>query len=324
MKYLPNIIYKNALVVVFSMASFAGIAQNDTLGKQQSIVVSNNWIKQLYQVNNNDEKVALLQLLETYLGIDTLPKIQKADAQLIVMNPMFIDLDSDGIVEMIGHFGRNSLNCLLVVCKQFGNQWKIIYTEPVQNFYDEPELYVANNFGNNKTFYTRVLYDRGSGIYQDAFHFYKIINGKVENVLQLINKSHLIGWGSLIDYQIQLQLKINAATKDEIIATYDYRFAPEAIYVDGISLEEYEHIYFIQDKQSIYFEWNPNTLRYEMQEGSDEQSLTKKKYEYFWSYGNSKKFIEAFQFEFNQLKSNGTHQQKRLLKEYLEMIENEN
>lgn len=235
---------------------------------------------------------------------------------------MFVNLDSDPLEEMIGLFGWSENDPTLAVFKKIDDSWYLIYYEPFYMFYNSPELQVANIFSANKTFYIRWLNERGSGIYSDSYHFYKLINSKVYHCLELIHEARISGWGLYLNQTVEMNFKFNCATADELWVTYNYNFFPGAVYENDAPWERHEDISLVKgDNDGVNYQWDTHSFTYRPQFYTfSKGNLTEQKISCFGSFGNDTLFVKAFDYEIKQTLDKGTEEQKKLLKKYLDIV----
>lgn len=238
------------------------------------------------------------------------------------LNPMFVNLDEDADEEMIALYGWSESSPVMLVFDRYNDEWFLIYQEPYYMWYAKPVLNVANSFGPNKTFYFRWLNDRGSGIYSDSYHFYKLINGVVYHSLGLVNESHLYGWGKFLNQKISMSFSFNGIMGDEIWVSYNYSYFAGPVLNGDVSWDSHTDIPFAQKEVGVNFKWNGYTDMYEPEFYEyDSTGLNAEKLACLQELCNDTLFVKAFQYEINQTLQEGTDQQKKLLKQYLERVE---
>ena len=211
---------------------------------------------------------------------------------------------------------------VLLVFKKFGNDWYLLYYEPFYMHYNPPELYIANNYSPNKTFFIRQLHGRGSGIFQDAYHFYKLIDGRVYPCLGLLNEVGIYGWGLLLNQDINTDFKFNDSSSDELFVTYNYRFFLDQYHEDfPWRNSDLSDISFVKGKSSIKYLWDNSEKIYKpYYDNHSPDSLTEEKIQCFLSAGDDELFIKAFGHEINKTLENGTEDEKKVLKWYIDSL----
>ena len=315
---------RNIIVLLFAIITFTHCkVQNNTEAEDIGIKVPTEWIEKLRTLDYTKNNRSLLIEFEKFIGSDTLSDSKAYYKNLGMLNPLFVNLDDDPLDELIGLFGWSDSDMTLAVFKNVNDSWFLIYFEPIYMFYVAPELIVANNFSANKTFYIRQLYHRGSGVYCDAYHFYKIINNKVYPCLSLINKAQIFGWGVFLNQKVEMEFSFNCANADELWVMYDYNFFPGAVYENDVPWEGHEDIPFVKGSNGINYSWDSTTFSYQPQFYNRQDALTEDKIACFGDFGNDTLFIKAFDYEIKQTLEKGTDKQKKILKIYLDFVEKE-
>lgn len=300
------------------------VAQTNTTDRNVKIKIPTEWIGKLRNYDYKENNLTLLIQFESFIKPDSLAgskAFSREDGS--ILNPMFVNLDSDMNDELIGLFGWNEEEPILAVFKMIGKDWYLLYHEPFYMFYNSPELQVVNNFSANKTFYIRWLYERGSGIYCDAYHFYKLIDNKVYPCLALINRAHILGWGLYLNQMVEMKFKFNCANADELWVTFDYNFFPGAVYESDVSWEGHEEISFVKGDYGLSYRWDTTTFTYRPHFYNSPDDLTEEKISCFGAFGNDTLFVRAFDYEIEQTLEKGTAEQKKLLQKYLDIVKSD-
>jgi hypothetical protein len=295
-------------------------SQKDTNETDLKIKIPTKWIEKLRKYDYKENNVALLKEFEEFIKPNILTNNHGKDKLQARLNPMFVDLDNDAEEELILLMGWTNYEPTLTVFKKINCSWYLIFMEDFMEFYDEPELQISNNYSPNKTFYIHCLYERGSGIYCDGYHFYKLINNKVSPCLVLVNHAHILGWGLYLNQIVNMSFNFNSATADEIRVRYEYNFFPGAVYEDDVPWEaDHEDIPFVKGVCRTSFYWNDTTFTYKPETNYNKAE----KIACFGNFGNDTLFVKAFAYEIQQTLQNGTKEQKRLLQNYLDIVEKE-
>jgi hypothetical protein len=286
------------------------------------IKVPTEWINKLRNYNYKQNNLTLLTEFEGFIKPDSLAgskELSHEDGG--ILNPMFVNLDNDLNDELIGLFGWSEEEPTLAVFKMIGQDWYLLYLESFYMFYNSPELQVANTFSANKTFYIRWLYERGSGIYADGYHFYKLINNKVYPCLQLINDAHILGWGLYLNQEIKMSFKFNCSNDDELWVTYNFNFFPGVVSESDSPWDSHQEISFVKGENGLSYRWDTTTFTYQPQFYTyDRENLSELKISCFGAFGNDTLFVRAFDYEINQTLETGTAEQKKLLQKYLDIV----
>jgi hypothetical protein len=296
--------------------------QNKEFAKHLKVKVPNEWVSRLRTIQTSKEKIKLLEDFEKIIRPDTLVGTSTtAHLDNAILNPLFINLDSDKGEEIIALFGWTEYYPSLVVFKEINDFWHLIYHESFSMFYTSPVLLVANNYSVNKVFYIRNLTDRGSGIYSDELHFYKVINGEVHPCLNLLNRAHIYGWGLNLNQWTKVDFEFNSASADELWVTYNYNFFAGPIAEGDQPWDGHDEVPFVKGENSVMYKWDTLSLSYEPHFYKNlKEGLTAKKIECFRNFGNDTLFVRAFDYEIKQTLTKGTRDQKKFLQKYLSRV----
>jgi hypothetical protein len=232
----------------------------------------------------------------------------------------FIDLDGDQKEEILALIGWFMNEPTMIVLKEIDNTWYIIYVQPFIVHYQWPEILVSKQNINHKTFYIRCLYNRGSGIYRDAYHFYKLIDNNIFHVLELPKESKLYGWGLYINQSIDAEL-IFSENDDILFAVYNYKFFPGAIFEGDMSWDGHEDMAFVEGIDTVKFEFNNVLHRYQPKFDSKHNKLNAEKIACFGDFGNDSLFISAYANELNLALDTGSQELKTAINTYLDLYE---
>lgn len=287
--------------------------------------IPDTWIEKLRHRSYTVKDSSLLPEFEKAIAPDTIYHPQTAHINsdcCKVINTMFVDLDGDTGEEMVSLLGWDEYSPYLCLFKQYDGVWYLIYKELVETFYSAPTLTVANNYSKNKPFYLRHVDNHGSGVYQDSYSIYKLIDGKVYKCLDLINDAHIYGWGLLMNQEVTSTFEFSQQQSDYVSVTYKYRFFPGAIYREDYQWCSNSDLTLLQDEYSIDYQWNTKTNKYELKAPSKAQStgLTAEKIACFGDFGNDSLFVKAFAPEIENVLKDGTPKQKKTIKDYLKKV----
>lgn len=287
--------------------------------------VSRSWIELAgkYEVTG-EEKLKLLAglypLLPDSLVIpaDSLT-VKKADGGII--STLSADLDGDNTAELIGIFASSGIDPLLCVFKEINKRWMLVFYEQIFEHYQSPQLMIACNFSKHKLFYIHQLYERGSGVYVDGFHFYKLIDNKVYPCLQLLSNARIYGWGLNLNQNVTMDFSIGT-NEDEIWATYHYNFFPGAILPGDKIVDTHEDISLIKGEKSLSYKWNGKSMTYvpDYCTYSDIECLNQSQIDCFNDLGNDSLFLSAFDIEIKQNLENGSQKEKQALGLYMSKV----
>jgi len=310
--------------------------QSETLDKNKNdynvkIIMPIQWINKVFKFdyNNDSNSVAneFADIISAYNLID-----EKITTRIDIfrvndnipwyINCMIENIDEEPEPEIIAIFGLpTQVYQALLVFKKIGKNWYLLYYEPFYMHYDRPELYIANNYSPNKVFFIRKLHGRGSGLFQDAHHFYKLIDGKVYPCLALLNESRIYGWGLALNQDINSKFKFSTSDSDELWVTYNYHFFSGAVYENVTPWGAYTEISFVKGEDAIKYTWDNKEKKYipyfYVNAPGD---LTEEKIMCFLTSGDDELFIKAFDYEIKKTLENGTKVEKEALRCYIESV----
>ena len=296
------------------------------------IVMPIQWINKVFEFDYNDDSNSLAgefaDIISSYNLIDEeettqLDRFRDKDNIPWYINYMIANLDEEPEPEIIAIFGLpTQVYQVLLVFKKINKNWYLLYYEPFYVHYDPPELYIANNYSPNKAFFIRKLHGRGSGLFQDAHHFYKLIDGKIYPCLVLLNESRIYGWGLTLNQDINSNFKFNSSAIDELWVTYNYHFFAGPVYEEDAPWGSHTEISFVKGKDAIGYTWDnedkkyiPNFYTY------SPDNLTEERITCFWTLGdNDELFIKAFDYEIRKTLENGSKEEKEILQWYIDIF----
>jgi hypothetical protein len=300
-------------------------------GYNVKIIMPIQWINKVFEFDYSNDSNNLAsefaEIISIYNMIDETNTTQHnlyrdEDTMPWYINCMITDIDEEPGPEITAIFGLplETYQALLVF-KKIGKNWYLLYYEPFYMHYNPPELYIANNYSPNKVFFIRQLHGRGSGIFQDAYHFYKLIDGKVYPCLVLLNESRIYGWGLILNQDINTNFKFYASDSDKLWVTYNYNFFAGPVYENDVPWEAHTEISFVKGKDATGYTWDneekkyiPNFYTY------SPDDLTEEKIMCFWTFGDDELFIKAFDFEIRKTLEKGTKAEKKILQWYIDNI----
>ncbi len=287
------------------------------------IEIPSDWIDKLRAFKYDRNTKDLIGEFEGFLKPDSLinPHAEHiAEGYGRVLDPLFVDLDGEPGEEMICLLAWDVSSPYLCVFKQYDGNWHLIYLEAIDTLRGTSSLNVANCFSKNKVFYCRYVTNYGSGVYQDNYCFYKLINNKVYKCLDLINESNYVGYKTIMNQDVKLSFEFNGDDSDGIWVGYTYNFSS--------ALSDYndEDISLIKGSSFGGYKWNDNGKIYELVTDSNQtppQDLTAKKIACFDGCARPDKLISAFHDEIKLVLKEGSPLQKRSMVKYLKAVEDE-
>jgi hypothetical protein len=235
-----------------------------------------------------------------------------------VLTAISVDLDGDLSPEILALVGLNEYETNIILLKKTNKGWYLIFTQPVNEFYEHPELHIINNVSRNKVFYTRQLYDRGSGVFRETYQFFKLINGKVYKCLELINSAHISGWDLPLNQEVSSRIVFSSSSADEAWVTFNYNFFSSlSLLSDSVKDNEDFEVSFARGEEGVLYQWDSASYCYKPKLYSNPKSLTQYKIDCFGNFGNDSLFVQAFKPELSEMLDKGTKKEKSLLRLYL-------
>ncbi len=294
------------------------------------IKIPNDWIDRIYKYNNSDDNNdagdKILADFAHFIAPDTLTGSSGNNIHG-TFNPIFVNLDEEPGEELIclcSYIPETDM--VMAVFKKTGTDWYLIYTEHFNTFYNQPDLYIANNNARNKTFYHRSMSVRGSGIYSDSYIFYKLIKNKVYRCLELVNEAHISGWGLYLNQSAETKFRFNSIGYDGLDVTFDYEFYTCGIYSDSATehMEDEYNTTLVKEKTEVYYKWNDTSYTYEPENNQDSSALTPLKIASISTLGDDSLFIQAFGYELHHILTDSPLVKKNIVRQYLAIADTQN
>lgn len=302
--------------------------------------IPDEWIAKVRDYDGIDSPTSLVEEFSRIMH----RKAENSSSTEGYFNPLFVNLDPDRQIELVAFIGWSYDTTQFCVFKQIENVWRLLYIEDVAVHYEEPSLVIANTRSPWKVFYIRQLYDRGTGIYKDKYHVFRLINQTVYPCLQIVKEAHLAGWPPVLIGE-HLYASLTVTGEDTLKVQYTYHFFPdmgllsrmadaiqrhaestawlgknpEAQDVIADRLFE-QHFTLIDDDDIVYYTWNPQTHQYTF-DRSRYGHLDACKVARFGDFENHALFLDAFAQELRELHDHGTPDEQLLLKTYFEAVE---
>jgi hypothetical protein len=273
-------------------------------------------VKNISNCNKNNFRAKVVKEFYKIVFPDSLPE---AEEQSVYVRSILADLDNDKKPEILVLFGVDEFNLILGVLQKQGNQWYLVYCEPIFARNTDPDLAVATTSSGGRIFHILDLRDRGSGVFCDLKYFYKLINSHVYKCLTVINRAYINGWGLLVDQEVLSKSKIKN-TEDIIEINYEYSFKPGYSWDSNIR-STLDSISFVEGKESIPYVWNNSSYTYEpLFNNIDSSALNVEKIKCFGDFGNDSLFASAFSFEIGVKLKTGSPIEVKLLNEFLNSL----
>jgi hypothetical protein len=290
------------------------------------IHVPDKWINELRRFNYTRDDSTQLRDFDNIIKPDgpTNPHAQHVDPGYgRVFNAMSVDLDSDGNDEIICLLGWDIYFPALCVFKQEEGEWFLIYMEEIETAYASPTLYAANNFSKNKAFYLKYVQNHGTGVYEDRWSFYKLINNRVYKCLDLLNEAEGVGYAAKVNEKVQTSFEFSGDDSDGVWVKYKYNFFPGSFDNNSCDWCSNEDVPLIAGEGDVNYKWDKKSLTYKLDILSYQNQvddLTAEKIECFGTFVEDTVFVKAFKDQIDEKLKTGTPLQKKILKKYLELV----
>lgn len=325
-KPYSRMIRRHSCLALLCVLAFSQCTSPATPVKMAGTKVPTEWIEKVRTYDKQDT-LLLLKQFEGFLAADTIDDAKGSphsgknvldDRPTGSIRPVFVNLDDDPAKELVGifNYGREYQN--LAVFKLIGNSWYLLYHESFYDFYNASELKVANSASPNKVFYINCLYERGSGVYRDAYRFFKLIDNKVYPCLEIPKMAHIYGWGLCLNQEDSTRFLIDSARADNIMVAYCYNFFPGYEY--NTPKSQQVDMSFAKGEKIVWYKWNKNTFTYEPALSNKPDEMSKDKIANLSRFGDDSLFIKAFAYEIDEIFKTASPKQKQCLERYLEFV----
>ena len=314
-----------ALLLWPCCAAYAQNSRKDTTNYNVHIKIPSAWIEKVRHFRYDRRDPQLLQEFKKLIDPkfwDTNDGRKNDSEEGCVFNPMFVNLDGAVTDELICFLGWDDTHPYLTVFKKIKGGWYLLYLEGIDTFYEVPPVLVAGGFSKNKVFYFSHVDDHGSGIYVSNYSFYKLINNRVYKCLSIVDDAHIYGWGLFLNQKVKTSFQFGGI-RDDINVSYIYNFFPGAVREGDCPWCSNEDIPLVSGDNNIFYEWDDKRKKYKLSPlaDNDPDNLTAQKIACFGDFGNDKLFVKAFRKEIDEKMKEGTPEQKKLLKQYLALVE---
>ena len=290
--------------------------------------IPNHWIEKAIHFDYKRKKpdTALLTEFIRIISPDTVfnPHANHVDPNYgFIFNVIQTDLDGDGKDELLCLQGWDVADPYLCVFKEVDSNWYLVYKELIDTFYGSPTLYIANNYSKNKTFYLRRVYDHGSGVYIDGYSFYKLVNNKVYQCLNIINDAYIDGWGLYMNQAVKSKLNFMGDSQDDLSVEYSYNFFPGSIYKSDCPWCSHEEIPLVNGEDDVDYVYDEKAHQYKLDIPPYKNTavdLTAEKIACFSDFGNDSLFVKAFRRQIDTVIKIGSPVQRKILRKYLLLV----
>jgi hypothetical protein len=271
----------NLLSLIFSLLSILAYGQQGQARRE----IPTSWIEKLQKYDYKTSANDLVREFQTYIAPDSLAKFDKEAS----LNSMFVNLDEDAEVEVLVLFNAN-----FAVLKKLDSKWFMIYKEN-EHLHSLKIIHVSNNKAQLICLEGKEA--EGDIIAPTFYRFYRIVNEQVYICLEL-PKKQVFGQDSFRIVYANFEL-----TDTAIQAKYEfYAF-------NKLKNSEKENSLIFQTNIVILYDWIEQEKKYSTQNTSIASALQ-------WLKKDDLQTI-FFQKELERIKTSGTKEQKKALKQYL-------
>jgi hypothetical protein len=245
------------------------------------------------------------------------------DHLFLILNPMFIDLDSDGNSELVSLFGEFQQGCHLGIFTKQEDGWKCIFFEEFHHHYEGVNFSIVNSGAKEKLIVIKDLELRGSGVYKEVAHFFKLIDGEIIHCLRLLTDSRIHGWGLYLNQELKTRYDFSTYYgRDELEVVFAFSYFPGAIFEGDAPWDSHQEIVLIEKNEQVSFTWDNESKKYEPEYKKEHEyyGLSEKQYLALDEFGNDTLIIEAFRGELEKILGE-KDERKAIVKRYFEMVE---
>lgn len=283
-------------------------------------LIPNSLIEKIKRFNGEDSLLNEINRLAFQIIRDSM---FNKDHTFGVLSPFFVDLDGDMKNEIICLFGIWHENPTLGLFKEDNKNWKCLFFEDFHHHYEGVNVSIVNNPGKEKVVLVKELEARGSGLYKEVSHFFKLIDEQFIHCLRIVSDSRINGWGLYLNQEIYSDFSFsNYNGSDKIWVRYKFRYYPGPIFEKDVSWTSHPEINIIQGTEGVGYIWNQEAKKYEPEFSSkDDVEIIKKRLIAFDEFGNDTIIVEAFKEEFELELRKGSTQQKEIIEKYIKLVE---
>lgn len=236
-----------------------------------------------------------------------------------IMNPMFVNLDTDKEIELVCLFGLEKGYASLGIFDLTKAGWACVFFQDFNHHYDGVNFSIANNPSKEKIITINDLEVRGTGIFKEAIHFFKLIDGDVKHVLRLVSHSHVYGWGLNLNRSSSTKYYISSLNgRDHISVTYDYYYYPSHKLYKNLNIGKSNSL--INGQKSLAYKWDSLQLIYQPKFSDEDYSLTSLQLKAIEEFENDTIVYSAFKKDFEDLLLGSDTLRKFFVNNYLEAI----
>lgn len=306
-----NAIFLSLLCICFFLSS----AQAD------SLKVPQYWVDLLLKGKNSNDfiwyeeagetgmsSVSVEKMIRDYNSFVAPDTLQESLNALGILYYEAHDLDEDGEDELVVTLGWHLHLTELAVLKRVEDSWRIIFRREYGGYKNDGDFVVEKSLLIIKnTPFT------GSAVYQDFLDFYKLIDGKMRPVLQLLNKTYISGWGNTLGQHVETNFRV--VSRRQVDVSYSYQFYG---FLDKEDAFGERGQLLLDDKQKVSYLWDHSSLNFQLQ---PQPRLSLQQIKAMEHLASDSLFIKAFSQELEQIEENGELEKRNLLKEYLRIVE---
>ena len=217
------------------------------------------------------------------------------------------NLDEDPEPEHLLMIGPDPAHTELYVLDQRDQGWAMVFDEHFDLFNEKPRLHVLRN----GVFYLKTLHERGSGAWLFTWRFFKLVDGRVLDALEIVQESSLQMEASDLYQHAEATVR---QSPSGFSVTYEYAFSPSQRLLIDLGLRkdstDAREVKLIAGKGSVDYAWDPARKRLAARYVAG--GLDEAKVRSLAELGEEEHVAAAFRRELEELASKGNAEQRKV------------
>jgi hypothetical protein len=266
--------------------------------------VDANWLERALRRDPDAEARALVTEFARAHPSKALPSGTVVD-EGAYLRLLTANLDEDPEPEHLLMIGPDPAHTELYVLDHRDQGWAIAFEECFDLFNEEPRPHVLRD----GVFYLRTLHERGSGVWLYTWRFFKLVDGRVLDALEIVQESNLQMEASDLYQHAKATVR---QSPGGFSVTYEYGFSPSRRLLIELGLrKDYSDprkVVLIAGKESIDYAWNPALKRLSARFAPG--GFNEAKVRCFMELGEETHVAAAFRRELQKLATKGNAEQR--------------
>ncbi len=271
-------------------------------GCSEKTGINELWIEKALSADTKD-KQQVKELIEDFITIHKNEKLAEKKKEMLSageeesMRVLFlsaekVNLDQDENLEVIVQIRANYSDTKQYVFDKKETDYQIIFENEIYTHMDEPEILSLGLSDSSKIFYFKRINSRGSGAWLNTYDFYRMVNGEVKKVLEVVKTSNFaLGADNIRQNSKTSSVKVSG---DNIVIDFEYDiYAP---YEMEKKLRANDSDGLFKGTENFVFEWNDKENLYTLAK-NENSKLNEKQLDYFKYLGDDEKFVDSFKKE---------------------------